>query len=113
MKIKGKDYINGKLVYEGEYIYDDGIYKNVKYNGKSYDETSCLLYVIFNGNGKVREYYHDGTLLFEGEYKNGRRNGKEKNLIIKVIMNMKENLQKKKNKLVKKLLIYEVNKYKC
>ena len=56
----------------------DGIYKDVKYNGKGYDEKGCLIYEIINENGKVREYYHDGTLLFEGEYKNGRRNGKGK-----------------------------------
>ena len=74
MKIKGREYINGKLVYEGEYIYD-GIYNDVKYNGKGYDENGCLKYEIIKGNGKVREYYYDGTLLFEGEYKNGRRNG--------------------------------------
>ena len=75
MKIKGREYINGKLVYEGEYIYDGGIYNDVKYNGKGYDENGCLIYEIIKGNGKVREYYYDGTLLFEGEYKNGRRNG--------------------------------------
>ena len=76
MKIRGKEYINGKLVYEGEYIYD-GNYNDVKYNWKGYDENGCLIYEIIKGNGKgkVREYYYDGTLLFEREYKNGRRNG--------------------------------------
>ena len=98
MKIRGKEYINGKLVYEGEYIYDGGIYNDVKYNGKGYDENGCLIYEIIKGNGKVREYYYDGTLLFEGEYKNGRRNGIGKNMIIKVIWNMKENLLKEEKK---------------
>ena len=40
--------------------------------------------IIFEGeylngkrNGKVKEYYYDGKLLFEGEYLNGKRwNGK-------------------------------------
>ena len=73
MKIKGKEYINGKLVYEGEYIYD--MYSTNKYNGKGYDENGCLIYEIINGNGKVRDYYDDGTLYFEGEHKNGRKNG--------------------------------------
>ena len=93
MKIRGKEYINGKLVYEGEYIYD-GNYNDVKYNGKGYDENGCLIYEIIKGNGKgkVREYYYDGTLLVEREYKNGRRNGIGTNMIIKVIWNMKENL---------------------
>ena len=36
MKIRGKEYINGKLAYEGEYIYDN--YEDIKYNGKGYDE---------------------------------------------------------------------------
>ena len=75
MKIKGREYINGKLVYEGEYIYDGGIYNDVKYNGKGYDENGCLIYEIIKGNGKgkVREYYYDGTLLFEGEFIEGRK----------------------------------------
>ena len=28
-----------------------------------------------NNNGKAKEYYNDGKLLFEGEYLNGKRNG--------------------------------------
>ena len=78
MKIKGKKYVNGKLVYEGEYIYNNGIYCDIPYNGKSYDESGCLINEIINGNGKVKLYRYDGTLFFEGEYKNGRRNGKGK-----------------------------------
>ena len=73
MKIRGKEYINGKLAYEGEYIYDN--YEDIKYNGKGYDENGCLIYELIHGNGKVKEYRYDGTLSFEGEYKNGRKNG--------------------------------------
>ena len=29
-------------------------------------------------NGKVKEYYYNGKLIFEGEYLNGKRNGKGK-----------------------------------
>jgi len=29
-------------------------------------------------NGKGKEYYVNGKLIFEGEYLNGERNGKEK-----------------------------------
>jgi len=76
MKIKGKEYINGKLVYEGEYIYDN--FHDIKYNGKGYDENGCLIYELINGNGKVIEYRKDGTVYYEGEYKNGRKNGKGK-----------------------------------
>ena len=31
-----------------------------------------------NGNGKGKEYYYNGKLKFEGEYLNGKRNGKRK-----------------------------------
>ena len=50
MKVKGKEYINGKLVYEGEYIYDKFI--DTKYNGKGYDENGCLIYELINGTEK-------------------------------------------------------------
>ena len=34
-------------------------------------------------NGKGKEYYLNGQLIFEGEYLNGKRwNGKKKNMII-------------------------------
>ena len=33
--------------------------------------------MIKNGNGTIKEYYFD-KLIFEGEYKNGERNGKGK-----------------------------------
>ena len=41
---KGKEYYNGKLIFEGEYL-----------------------------NGEGKEYDYDGDLLFEGEYLNGKR----------------------------------------
>ena len=59
------------MVYEGEYLY------NKKWNGKGYDEKGNILYEMVNGNGKVKEYYDD-ILIFEGEYLNGRKNGKGK-----------------------------------
>ena len=31
-----------------------------------------------NGNGILKEYYRDGKLKFEGEYLNGKINGKAK-----------------------------------
>ena len=36
-------------------------------------------------NGKGKEYFKDGKLEFEDEYLNGERNGKEKNVIKMVI----------------------------
>ena len=52
-KGKGKEYFNGELSFEGEYL-----------NGKR--------------NGKGKEYYENGNIKFEGEYLNGKRNGKGK-----------------------------------
>ena len=71
-KLRGKYYIDGKLEYEGEYLY------NKKWNGKGYDENGNIVYELKNGNGFVKEYNDDGVLEFEGEYLNGKRNGKGK-----------------------------------
>ena len=68
-RLKGKEYINERLEYEGEYLFDN------KYNGKGYDENGNIIYELINGNGKVKEYYYDGKLIFEGEYLNGKKNG--------------------------------------
>ena len=59
------------MEYEGEYLYDR------KWNGKGYDELGNIIYELKNGNGKVKEYFL-GKLEFEGEYLNGKRNGKGK-----------------------------------
>ena len=71
-KLKGKEYINGILEYEGEYLLDK------KWNGKGYDKNGNIIYELINGNGKVKEYDNYGHLIFEGEYLNGKRNGKGK-----------------------------------
>ena len=70
-KIKGKYYVNNRLEYEGEFRY------NKKWNGKGYDENGNVIYELINGNGKVKEY-DIGRLKFDGEYLNGKRNGKGK-----------------------------------
>ena len=92
-KIKGKQYINEKLEYEGDYL------NGKKWNGKGYDEKGNIIYELKNGTGKIREYdifsnlHYEGIYLnlcgdgkefnkdykiFEGEYCNGKRNGKGK-----------------------------------
>ena len=107
-KIKGKEYYeDGKLKFEGEYI--NGQY----YNGKGYS-VSGEVYEIKEGknipedfskygikyegeylngekNGKGKEYYKQ-KLIFEGEFLEGKRNGKGKNIMIMVILNLKENI---------------------
>jgi len=80
-KIKGKFYINEKLEFEGEYLY------NKKWNGKGYDENGNIIYELINGNGKVKEYSGwRSRLIFEGEYLNGKRNGKGKEYTLKGIL---------------------------
>ena len=56
-----------------------GIYhKWKKWTGKGYDEFEKIIYELNDGNGKVKEYYDNDKLKFEGEYLNGKRNGKGK-----------------------------------
>jgi len=71
-KLRGREFINNKLVYEGEYLF------NKTWNGKGYDENGNVIYELKNGNGYVKEYGYEGKLKFEGEYLNGKRNGKGK-----------------------------------
>ena len=71
-KIKGKEYYKDDEIYQGEFLYDK------KWNGKGYDENGNIIYELINGNGNVKEYWNDGKLKFEGEYLNGKRNGKGK-----------------------------------
>ena len=64
---KGESYIKGKLEYKGEYLF------NKKWNGIGYDSKGKKVYEIINGNGKVKEYSPSGILIFDGEYKNGKK----------------------------------------
>ena len=49
-KYKGRKYVKGVLEYEGEYLYSK------KWNGKGYDKSGNVIYILNNGNGKVKEY---------------------------------------------------------
>ena len=54
-------------------------YKIWKFNGKGYDKYGNIIYVLINGNGKVKNYWSDDcNLKFEGEYLNDKKNGKGK-----------------------------------
>ena len=66
------------------YIHFKGKYIIYESNGKG-KEYNKDNYLVFEGeylkgqrNGKGKEYYYDGKLLFEGEYLKGQRNGKGK-----------------------------------
>jgi len=71
---KGKEYyINGNVIFEGEYL------EGKKWTGKGYDINKNLIYEIKSGAGLIKEFEETGKLItFEGEYKNGERNGKGK-----------------------------------
>ena len=92
---KGKEYDYNHLIYEGEYLNGQrngkgkeynkwgvllfkGVYlKGNKFNGKTYDKFDHILYELKEGKGFCREY-ENGMKAFEGEYLNGKRNGKGK-----------------------------------
>ena len=68
--------MDGKLIFEGEYINGE---KNGK--AKEYNWKGILIFEgeYLNGerNGKGKEYYENGKISFEGEYLNGENwNGK-------------------------------------
>jgi len=68
----GKEYYNNKLLFEGEY-------KNGRrWNGKSYDNDNNIMHDIKNGSGYFKIYTKFSILVFEGDYINGKRNGKGK-----------------------------------
>ena len=70
---KGKEfYDNGKIKFEGEFLYGQ------KWNGRQYNSENNNYNEIKNGDGFIMEYDNDGNLVYEGEYKNGKRNGKGK-----------------------------------
>ena len=58
-KLRGKEYVNEILFYEGEYLY------NKKFDGIIKDENGII--ELKNGNGKVKEYYSNGELEMEME----------------------------------------------
>ena len=69
---KGKEYSNGKLIFEGKYLNGE------KWNGKGYNNKQ-VKYELKEGKGYIKEYYSwNEQLEFEGEYLNGKRNGKGK-----------------------------------
>ena len=63
---KGKEYncIDNSLIY----------LNGKRWNGKIYDESSKNVYKLKKGKGYIKKYHGD-TLIYEGEYKNGEKNG--------------------------------------
>ena len=94
---KGKEYdIENNIIFEGEcenglkkegkefyYIYQklkyEGNYQNDKwYDGKLYNIKNEEVYEIKSGNGIIKEFYENGNLYYEGELKDGKKQGKGK-----------------------------------
>ena len=71
-KKEGKEYIKGILIYEGIYLLDQ------KWEGKGYDKDGNIIYELKNGEGFIKEFDDKLNLEYEGEYKDGKRNGKGK-----------------------------------
>ena len=69
-----------KLKFEGDYIY------GIKYNGKGYDQYGNIIYELKNGRGYIKELDYYGDLICEGEYINGKRNGKGKEYYDKTLI---------------------------
>ena len=93
---KGKIYIDGEIEFIGEYLFnkkwsgkgynyryhrvykeDGGIFQNISDRNES-DKDDKVIYELKNGNGTVKEYDYNGKLVFEGEIKNGIKDGKVK-----------------------------------
>ena len=71
-KGNGKEYFrNGKILFSGEYL------KGKKWNGDGYsNKFDFIEFTLINGKGRVIEYDYYEELIYEGEYKNGERNGR-------------------------------------
>ena len=59
-------------MFEGEYK------NNLRWNGILYEPNNNNIYQLKNGKGFIKEFNYDGNIIFEGEYLNGKRNGKKK-----------------------------------
>ena len=51
-----------------------------KWNGIEYDNKGNIISEIKNGNGYISEFNDEENLIFRGEYKNGEKMEKEKNI---------------------------------
>ena len=71
-----------------DYKFYSGKYKIGEKNGKGQEFYICNDKLLFDGNylngersGKEKEYNKDGKLIYEGEYSNGKKNGYGKEYI--------------------------------
>ena len=72
LKKKGKEYKNNKIEFEGEFLY------NEKWTGKGYDEDGKIIYELNEGSGKIKKYFLNGNLKYEGDLLNMKKHGNGK-----------------------------------
>ena len=65
---------NGKLEFEGTIKHGILI-------GTKYDKNGDIIFQSYEEKGKIKEYNFDDKLIFEGEYLNGKKMEKGKNMI--------------------------------
>ena len=70
--------LNNYKLFSGRYIVVDTGEKVKEYNSLNKELLFEGEYLNGKRNGKGKEYYYSDTLKFEGEYLNGKRNGKGK-----------------------------------
>ena len=68
------------------------IYLIKVWNGIRYDKNGNITCELINGCGKIKKYYDNGNLEFEGEYFNGLINGKGKEYNFKGQLLFKANI---------------------
>ena len=96
------NYLNGKSNGKGKEYYDDsyililkfeGEYLNgLKWSGKGLKKNKNFMHEIKEGKGIIKEYYDNGNKEYEGEYFNGEKIGKEKNILMLVNYHLKVNI---------------------
>ena len=82
--------MDGTIKFVGEYLDD------IEVIGTKYNSMGEIIHKYNNFNGKGKEYNDNGKLEFEGEYLNGKRNGKGKEYIGDVLIFEGEHLNGKK-----------------
>ena len=66
--------ISNNNIFEGE------IKNGIQWDGKGYDRNDKIIYELNNGTGSIEEIHSNIELTYFGEYLNGKRNGKGKEL---------------------------------
>ena len=115
-KLNGKGYDeNGNLIfrlengqvteyyYEIKYKFEGEYYNGRRWNGRGYEYNGFQDFEIKNGIGKGKLYDYYCNLLFEGEFINGKKNGKGKEynparklLIYEENLEMEKRMEKEK-----------------